>query len=98
MLEKNTCCGGHSHTPKNLIAKAEEFCSANGQRLTAPRAEVLKTLARSHKALGAYDILEAVDPMSHNTGDNVDSFYTCFLSCCWWSLFPLYTHPADHFL
>ena len=33
-----------------------------------------------------------------NTGDNVDSFYTCFLSCCCWSLFPLYTHPADHFL
>lgn len=60
MLEKNTCCAGHSHTPKNLMAKAEDFCAKTGQRLTAPRIEVLNTLARSHKAMGAYDILEAV--------------------------------------
>lgn len=55
----HACCGGHSHTPQKLMAKAAAFCATHRQRLTAPREEVLNILAKSQKALGAYDILEA---------------------------------------
>jgi len=55
---KPTCCGGHSHSVRDVMAKAKLFCAQNNQRLTPPREEVLNILARSHKALGAYDILE----------------------------------------
>lgn len=40
------------------MTKAKLFCADNTQRLTPPREEVLNILARSQKALGAYDILE----------------------------------------
>jgi Fur family transcriptional regulator, zinc uptake regulator len=37
---------------------AEALCAARGQRLTPLRRQVLETLAESHKALGAYEIME----------------------------------------
>jgi Fur family transcriptional regulator, zinc uptake regulator len=38
--------------------EARAYCKAEGLRLTAIRARVLEILLESHKALGAYDILE----------------------------------------
>lgn len=55
----HTCCGHTPHTPEKLLKRAEKYCADNGERLTTPRVEVLRIVARSPKALGAYDILEA---------------------------------------
>ncbi len=39
------------------MAEARKYCAANGLRLTRTRARVLEILLESHKALGAYEIL-----------------------------------------
>jgi Fur family zinc uptake transcriptional regulator len=44
------------------MAVAEARCLESGQRLTAIRRKVLATLLDSHKALGAYDIIERLSP------------------------------------
>jgi Fur family zinc uptake transcriptional regulator len=43
-----------------LIKAAQEYCEAQGLRLTPPRVLVLDIIARSKKPLGAYDILDAL--------------------------------------
>jgi Fur family transcriptional regulator, zinc uptake regulator len=51
---------GHDHDrcTADALAHAEALCAARGQRLTPLRRQVLETLAESHKALGAYEIME----------------------------------------
>jgi Fur family zinc uptake transcriptional regulator len=51
---------GHDHRPcaEQAIARAREVCEARGVRLTPLREAVLRALAGSHRALGAYDIIE----------------------------------------
>jgi Fur family zinc uptake transcriptional regulator len=44
------------------MALAEARCVERGQRLTAIRRKVLAALLDSHKALGAYDIIEQLSP------------------------------------
>jgi Fur family zinc uptake transcriptional regulator len=44
------------------MAVAEARCLERGQRLTTIRRKVLATLLDSHKALGAYDIIERLSP------------------------------------
>ncbi len=44
----------------DILKRAKEYCVDHKQRLTAPRLEVLKIIAKSTKPLGAYDILEAL--------------------------------------
>ena len=44
------------------MALAEARCIDRGQRLTAIRRKVLAALLDSHKALGAYDIIERLSP------------------------------------
>ena len=53
------CCGGHSHSARDLMSKAKDFCRLEGHQYTAPRAEILNVLAQSPKALGAYEILNS---------------------------------------
>src|SRR5262245_6420931 len=50
----------HNHCAADVIAHAEKLCAAGGQRLTPMPRTVLETLAASHKAPGAYDIIDAV--------------------------------------
>lgn len=46
------------------MAIAEARCAERGQRLTPIRRAVLAALLRSHKPLGAYDIIEQMAPTS----------------------------------
>lgn len=46
------------------MAIAEARCAERGQRLTPIRRAVLTALLRSHKPLGAYDIIEQMAPNS----------------------------------
>ncbi len=46
------------------MAIAEARCAERGQRLTPIRRAVLAALLRSHKPLGAYDIIEQMAPNS----------------------------------
>jgi Fur family zinc uptake transcriptional regulator len=51
---------GHDHglCTDDLVARAERVCSRRGSRLTGLRRNVLKAVAQSHEAAGAYDIIE----------------------------------------
>mgnify|MGYP002634135862 CR=1 FL=1 len=48
----------HRHCKTTGLAGLRAFCQAKGLRLTPVRARVLEILLESHKALGAYDILD----------------------------------------
>jgi Fur family transcriptional regulator, zinc uptake regulator len=48
----------HSKCTTDLLARAERTCERRGSRLTAQRRDVLGCVARSHSAVGAYDIIE----------------------------------------
>ena len=43
------------------MKEVQAFCKAEGLRLTPVRARVMEILLESHKALGAYDILERLN-------------------------------------
>src|SRR5690606_195792 len=51
---------GHDHAPclAEVIARAQAAFEEQGLRLTALRRLVLEEIASSHKAVGAYDVLE----------------------------------------
>lgn len=48
----------HSKCTADLLSRAERTCERRGSRLTAQRRDVLGCVARSHSAVGAYDIIE----------------------------------------
>lgn len=48
----------HAHCTATVLARAEEQARAEGVRLTPVRRRVLEILLESHRALGAYDVLE----------------------------------------
>ena len=50
----------HDHGPcvEQAVARAKRVCEARGIKLTSLREAVLRVLTGSHKALGAYDIIE----------------------------------------
>ena len=48
----------HAHCTKTLIEFAERYCSQEGLRFTHLRRDVLCEVAASHKAIGAYQILD----------------------------------------
>ena len=48
----------HSTCSGDLLTHAETQCSASGARLTPVRRRTLEILAESHRAMGAYDVLE----------------------------------------
>jgi len=48
----------HAHCTADLIARAERTCERRGSKLTGQRREILASVAQSHSAVGAYDIIE----------------------------------------
>lgn len=48
----------HAHCSATVLARAEEQARADGVRLTPVRRRVLEILLESHRAMGAYDVLE----------------------------------------
>ena len=48
----------HAHCTADLIARAERICERRGSKLTGQRREILSSVAQSHSAVGAYDIIE----------------------------------------
>lgn len=48
----------HAHCCETVLRRAEEQARAEGVRLTPVRRRVLEILLESHRALGAYDVLE----------------------------------------
>ena len=51
---------------QQILKKAYDFCDKNKFRLTAPREQVLKIIAKSKKPLGAYEILEQLGQVFKN--------------------------------
>ena len=48
----------HARCTADLIARAERTCERRGSKLTGQRREILSSVAQSHSAVGAYDIIE----------------------------------------
>lgn len=48
----------HADCTASLIARAEQACAKRGTRLTDQRKDVLASVAESHSAVGAYEIIE----------------------------------------
>ncbi|MCG6902537.1 MAG: transcriptional repressor [Rhodobacter sp.] len=57
----------HSACSGNILARADALCCDGGLRLTPVRRRTLEILLETHKALGAYDVLErlAADGFGH---------------------------------
>ena len=52
----------HDRCSADALAHAEALCVKRGERLTPMRRHVLEVLAASHKPLGAYEIIERLEP------------------------------------
>ncbi|MFM8747026.1 MAG: Fur family transcriptional regulator [Aestuariivirga sp.] len=48
----------HAVCTAELLSRAERTCERRGARFTGQRRDVLKCVAQSHAAVGAYDIIE----------------------------------------
>lgn len=51
----------HQHCIRSALKAADDVCAQSGSRLTPLRAQVLEALWGSHKAQGAYDLLDALN-------------------------------------
>jgi Fur family transcriptional regulator, zinc uptake regulator len=52
--------GSHGHDPAAIVARAERLCAERRLQLTRTRRRVLEAVAGSGRALGAYDLAEAL--------------------------------------
>lgn len=50
----------HAHCADRIVRHAEAVCRRHGARLTAQRVRVLQVLARDHRPMGAYEIMDAL--------------------------------------
>ena len=48
----------HAKCRQTLISRAEQICAQRGSRFTEQRKQVLTSVAESHNAVGAYEIIE----------------------------------------
>jgi Fur family zinc uptake transcriptional regulator len=48
----------HANCTGELLSRAEKLCARRGARLTDQRRDVLACVARSHAAVGAYELIE----------------------------------------
>ena len=48
----------HANCTGELLSRAEKLCARRGARLTGQRRDVLASVARSHAAVGAYEVIE----------------------------------------
>lgn len=51
----------HSACIADALSQAQELCRTRGERLTALREKVLTLVLQSHRPLGAYDLLDALN-------------------------------------
>jgi Fur family transcriptional regulator, zinc uptake regulator len=54
----STAHHNHAQCTAELITRAEQTCAKRGTRLTDQRKDVLASVAESHSAVGAYEIIE----------------------------------------
>lgn len=57
----------HSACVRQALAEARTLCRTNNARLTPTRERVLELIWRSHKALGAYDLLALLADDGHRS-------------------------------
>jgi len=50
----------HKRCTASLVERVSRVCEANNVRLTGLRRRVLEEIASSHKAVGAYDLIESI--------------------------------------
>lgn len=55
----------HAHCAGEVLARAEALATARGLRFTPIRRRVLEILAESHRALGAYEVLDRLAAEGH---------------------------------
>jgi len=55
----------HRHCRVSAMSDARDLCAGENLRLTPIRARVLEILLESHKAMGAYEILERLQAEGH---------------------------------
>lgn len=48
----------HRHCTDELLRRAEHMCTRRGAKLTSQRRDVLACVARSHAAVGAYEVID----------------------------------------
>lgn len=51
----------HGACVADVLSRAQTLCQARGERLTALREKVLRLVLQSHRPLGAYDLLDALN-------------------------------------
>lgn len=64
-LIRPTLAHDHSHCIAEALARAEQICATAGARLTPMRRRVLELIWASHKALGAYELLDQLAREGH---------------------------------
>ncbi len=57
----------HKRCIIRLLQHAEQLCRKTGKRLTGQRRAILEIIGSSHKATGAYDVLEMMSKQGHRT-------------------------------
>lgn len=59
--------GGHNHDEclARALANAERVCRSQGLRFTALRRNTLELVWRSHKPVGAYDVMDGLRRLGH---------------------------------
>ena len=57
----------HKKCVKKLMHHAETLCMKTGVRLTEQRRRILEIIGSSHKATGAYDVLETMEGQGRRT-------------------------------
>jgi len=60
MLDKTSIQSSHNHKNcmQHALQAAEKICKDKGVRLTSIRKRILELICTSHKAMGAYDLLD----------------------------------------
>lgn len=58
-------CKSHGQCINQALTEAEKICLKRNSRMTPLRKRVLELVWRSHKALGAYDLLEQLSKYGH---------------------------------
>jgi Fur family zinc uptake transcriptional regulator len=48
----------HRHCTDEILGRAERICQRRGAKLTSQRRDVLACVARSHAAVGAYEVID----------------------------------------
>lgn len=67
MTDQGFVAHDHAKCVETGLAQAEKRCHENGLRLTPVRRAALEILLTTHRAMGAYEVLEALSARGHGT-------------------------------